>query len=116
MEKSFRTIVFIVPPALSAAGHASEMAADFLSKVEWLARDAESACAQVRKRIFQAVRSSIRSGRRQVAVLINVFREDCFVHISHQGSDAKRAVIHLSRDFTKQRHERFGPNLKVLVV
>ncbi len=116
MEKQFRTIVFLVPPALSAAADASEMAADFLSKVDWLAQDMHSIGTHIRKQILQKVRSSMLNGQSQVAVLINVFREDCFVHISHQGSNAKRVVIHLSRDFPKQTDEPLGPTAESLLL
>lgn len=117
MKRQFRTIVFVIPAALSAAVEASEMAIDFLSKVDWLADDACSLGTEVRRAVLQGVRRSLRDGRRQVAVSIDVLPEDCVIRVSQQGSTAKQLVIHLTRDFAKspESDEMFSVNQKVFV-
>jgi hypothetical protein len=101
VDKEFRTIAFLIPATLSAAVDASEMAADFLSRVDWLAKDLSSIGTEVRRGILQAVRGSLRDGQRQVTVRIDVFPEDCVIRISQQRSSAKQHTIHLRRDFAK---------------
>lgn len=97
MEKEFRTIVFVIPAALSAAVDASEMAVDFLSKVDWLADEVGPLGTEIRGGILQAARGSLRAGHQQVAVSIDVFREDCVIRVSQQGCSAKQFTIHLRR-------------------
>ena len=91
MEKEFRTIVFIIPPSLSAAHDTSEMAAEFISKVDWLVMRA-GPLKDIRLRILQSVRSSIRDGKGRVVVQILVFHDDCFVHVTPPGPNAKRII------------------------
>lgn len=117
MEKEFRTIVFVIPAALSAAVDVSEMAVDFLSKVDWLADDVLSLGTEIRRGILQAVRGSLRAGHRQVAVSIDVFLEDCVIRVSQQGLNAKQLTIHLRRGFAKnpESDEEFSVSQEVSV-
>lgn len=98
MERKIRSIIFIVPDEISAAADASEMSADFLSKVDWLADDLHSIGTEIRREILHAMRRSIEAARSQVAVTIDVFQEDCVIRVSRHGHNPKQVTLHLMRD------------------
>lgn len=117
MERKLRSIVFVIPAALSAAVDASEMAVDFLSKVDWLRNDLSSLGTQIRRGILQAVRGSLRDRRRHIAVSIDVFPEDCVIRVSQRGLNAKQLTTHLTRGSAKspEPDEEFSAKQEVCV-
>lgn len=101
MEKTMRRVLFIIPAVPSAAGRASEMAVDFLSKSDWLADDLSSLLNETRKSVAHMISRSIRLGCKSVLMRVDVFPQDCVIRISHRGTSAKQVVIHLSQTLQK---------------
>ncbi len=102
MKKAFRGIVFIIPAVPSAAGEMTEMALDFLSRVEWLRDDLRSLGADIYRQISHAVRSSARTGHGHAAVSIDLFPADCVIRVSQRAGNAKQVTIHLTRGLAKR--------------